>query len=398
MKAEKATIIKNGNVNLESINVPDTIKPELKEVEVLVDPKDFNIENVEEKRVPIESIITYFEKEYLEITTAEYSDEIAERAVALRKKHVKVRNQAVSVFKGQKEYWLEGGRVVDKKRNDTVKQIEEREAKLLEIETTKQRLEMERINSMMAERKEVLKKFDIDADTIPEIRAMGDAMWKTYLIGVEANYKARKEAESKAEEEKKEREERQNKLFEIGLKFNGEGFIFKNDFGYIDIHHTDVLCWDKEKFQSELKKVTGLKQGWEKDQEVKDEQARIENEKLKKENEEKEKQLAEANKKKNEEIAKAKRIADEKLKKEKDERLKLEKELNDKKVAEQKAKDEEEARIEAEAKMGDKAKMDSLISSIEEIKTKFSFKSKANQKKFESVQVLLDKVIDYVKK
>jgi hypothetical protein len=73
--------------------------------------------------------------------------------------------------------------------------------------------------------------------------------------------KAREEAELQAEKERVQKDKqdflhkRQNsrtrQLLDLGLQFNGDSFLFNKEGVYINFHHTDVLCfeddrWDKE--------------------------------------------------------------------------------------------------------------------------------------------------------
>lgn len=87
-----------------------------------------------------------------------------------------------------------------------------------------------------------------------------------------------------------------------------------------------------------------------------------------------------------------------KLKTERDERERVQKELEAKAEAERKAKEAEEARIQSELNKGDAAKVKDLIHDLETLKTKYSFKSAKNKKMYADVSVLIDKVINHIKK
>lgn len=127
-----------------------------------------------------------------------------------------------------------------------------------------------------------------------------------------------------------------------------------------------------------------------KDAEAKAEQDRLEKEKA--EQAERERVKAENEKLKAENEAKEKE-----LEKEREKQRQLEKELNDKKEAEAKAKADEEARAEAELSKGDKSKFEDLVKELEDLKSKYSFKSTIYKSKQNAVNTLIDKIINHVK-
>ncbi|NQY41977.1 MAG: hypothetical protein HRT87_01320, partial [Legionellales bacterium] len=85
------------------------------------------------------------------------------------------------------------------------------------------------------------------------------------------------------------------------------------------------------------------------------------------------------------------------LKAEKEAREKLEAELKAKQDAEVEAKKQEEAKIEAELNKGDEAKIDDLISELNSLKDKYTFKSAKNKKIYTQVGLLIDKVTNHIK-
>lgn len=101
------------------------------------------------------------------------------------------------------------------------------------------------------------------------------------------------------------------------------------------------------------------------------------------------------------------KIRDEKLRKERvahDAAMKLERDKAAKLQAEIDAKAEKErleevdrlAKIEADLSKGDAAKLQDMLNDLEIIKTKYSFKSKKNQKLYSDVIILIDKIINHV--
>lgn len=313
-----------------------------KDFEVLVDPKEFGIETGDDKRVLITDVFAFYEKEYNEIISAtEITTELSEKASSLRKKVGKIRIGISKIHKAKKEYWLNGGRSVDAWKNDNSAIVEEKERKLQEIETHFQRIEQERISKMREARIEILKQYDVDGTLIPTIAIMDETVWESFLMGERLKFEAKKEQERIAEEQR----------------------------------------IAKEKADAEER-----------------EKMRLENERLRSEAKKREAELEMERKKQAEILAKQKAESDAKLKAEREEKAKIESELKAKQDAEAKAKADEDARVEAEANMGDKQKVEALIEDLIQIKSKYQFKSKKNQKMFSDVQGLIDKVISHIKK
>lgn len=149
---------------------------------------------------------------------------------------------------------------------------------------------------------------------------------------------------------------------------------------------------------------------------VRQEEIRIENEKLKAEAEKREKELAAERKKIEAEREAERKIAADKqkaiedaakverekaeslAKAEAEKRERLEAALKAKEDAERKAKEDEEARLQAELSKGDSAKVDDLISDLDQLKKKYVFKSQKNKKMYADVSILIEKVIQYIQK
>ena len=77
---------------------------------------------------------------------------------------------------------------------------------------------------------------------------------------------------------------------------------------------------------------------------------------------------------------------------------KLEAELEANKQAKIKAENDRLADIETNAKKGDTAKVSDLIKDLKVIKKKYNFKSNKNQKMYADVSILIDKLINHIKK
>jgi hypothetical protein len=50
--------------------------------------------------------------------------------------------------------------------------------------------------------------------------------------------------------------ERAEKLFEMGLRFDGEQFTYP--YRSINVHHTDVLCMSDETFNNVVEEIKGI--------------------------------------------------------------------------------------------------------------------------------------------
>jgi len=79
------------------------------------------------------------------------------------------------------------------------------------------------------------------------------------------------------------------------------------------------------------------------------------------------------------------------------ERKALEAELSAKAAEEKRKADEAEAMLQAELLKGDSDKFGDLIKDLETLKTKYSFKSTVNKKKYTDVAILLDKIITHIR-
>lgn len=242
---------------------------------------------------------------YETLITQELSPTLCKDAHDLRVKLVKVRTGIAEIHKTQKAYFLAAGRFVDEWKKKETAPVEQMEEKLEEIEKYYENLEKERKAKLKAERMEGLAKYEVDG-SLMLLAEMTDDVWINYLAGVKLQYEARKEAERKAEEDR-------------------------------------LAAIEAEKKRQE--------------------EIRLENERLKKEAEEREKTAAAERKKleaEREKAEKARRDAEEKARKEKEEadrKLKAEQEEARKKLeAIQAEKDKAEAELRAKGETEERAK------------------------------------------
>ena len=126
------------------------------------------------------------------------------------------------------------------------------------------------------------------------------------------------------------------------------------------------------------------------------ERLRVENERLKAEAREREEKRRAEIEKIEASIRAAKAKAEAKAAAERAEREKIEKELQAKRDAEAKAEAERLAKIEAELSMGDRAKFNHFLNDLENLTTKYEFKSKKYKTLYFSACELIGKTINYV--
>jgi hypothetical protein len=335
--------------------------------------QDYGINEVQEKELVSNLPQILLERDVL---TPQYDEvmrmDINDLATAKRAKEVRLliqknRTQGILVWhKKAKEYFLRGGQFVDAKKNRETPVNERMEGELMGIEKNAENLEIDRLEKIKSDRIAELSKY---SEIIPEsLGMMEDEVYKSYLVGCKVAYEARIEAEKKAELdrlriEQEEKEERERVA--------------------------------KENEKLKLEAIEAAKKA---------ESERIERERVAKIEADKrakelaiEKAKAEAEKKARE-VAEAKREAEFQatLKAEKEAREKLENEANERAEAEKKAQEEVEAKRQIELSKGDEAKFNDLISDLQSIKSKYSFKSKTNIKKYSDVGVLIDKIINHI--
>ncbi len=301
-------------------------------------------------------------KEFEEVSKLGITEENLPKFKELRLRIVKNRTQGINKWhKANKEFFLTGGKFVDAIKNREIVINEQMEDKLMDAEKHFENLEKERISKLQVERVVLLSEFVEDASE-RDLAGMENDVWESYLatkkqahldkIQAELDAERERQAKIKAEKEEQERIRKEN----TKLKAEAE---------------------EKER----LAKIEAEKRAKE------DAERKIREEKERKERAEYESKL------------KAELKAKEKVEREeRQKREKLEAELKAKKEAEQKAKEEEEARLQAELNKGDNAKVKDLILNLEELKSKYSFKSSKNINMYKEVGVLIDKISAHINK
>ena len=333
---------------------------------VKVDHKEFGLEEskaneltvglktiLEERKVLIDS---YIETIKLEITEDNLS--------AFKELRLQIRDNRTKGIepwhKVNKQFFLTGGRFVDAIKNKEVAENERMEAKLMEAEKYFENLEKERVDKLTAERYESCLPFVNDISLIlPDLGSMPESLWDNYIIGLKASFEAKKAEDKRIEDER------------------------------IAAEKAEI---ERQKaIEVENKKLKAEREANEKKQEAerleRERLAKIEADKLAKQEA---LRIAEQEKKQKE--------YEYKLKAEREEKERIENELRIKQDCEQKAIEAAEALKQAELNKGDSDKVKDLINDLKALKTKYSFKSAKNVKKYNGVSELLDKVIYYIEK
>lgn len=293
--------------------------------------------------------------------------EVIEKARRLRIDIARVRIETEKIRKEQKEEYLRAGKAIDGVSNILKWAVADKENRLKEIENYFEIQEQKRLEELQTKRADMLSAYVEDAHE-RNLSGMEEDVWNAYFQTKKKEYEDRIEAERKAEENRIAREK-------------------------AEAQERERIRWENERLKKEAEERERLAE-IEAEKRAKEEAARLAKEKAERHaREEKERKEREAFEAK----LRAEREAREKIEREeRAKREKLEAELRAKAEAEQKAKEAEEARIQAELSKGDAAKIKDLISDLENIKAKYSFKSAKNKKMYNDVSVLIDKVIEHI--
>lgn len=275
---------------------------------VKIKASDYGLEESKAKEIealflPMLAKMSELESEYNDILKNEINPETCQRAKDLRLAYVKIRTGTADIHKKAKEFYLNGGRFVDGWKNAQLFASGEKEKTLKNIEDHFENQERERLEKLRADRLELLKPY-----TEIEPLALGHMeqdVFDNYLTGVKLAHEQRIAAEKKAEEDR-------------------------------------LAAIEAER--------------------IRQENIRIENEKLKADAIEKER-LAEIERKKNADILRkeqekaAKERADllAKAEAERKEKERLEKEIADKKAADEKIRKDAEMKLQVEQRAKEKA-------------------------------------------
>ena len=313
-----------------------------------------------------ELLITEFE----DVSKLELTQENLPIFKKLRLAIVKNRTQGINKWHTtNKAFFLTGGKFVDAIKNKEILINEQMEDKLMEAEKHFENLEIERVKKLNDERIELVKPYLEDTEHL-HLSDMEQDVFEAFLLTKKNNYEAivRAEKERELERISKEKEElerlEKQRLENILLKKEAEAREKEAEAREREL--------EKERLEAE-KKAEAIR----KEQAIKDAKIKAENDaKINIEKEAREKLQAELKAKEDAEI---KRISDN----------------NARIIAEKK---EAEATLQAQLNKGDADKVKDLINELESLKTKYSFKSANNKKMYSDTGLLIDKVVNHIKK
>lgn len=384
-----------------------------------VKPTEYGIEEKKANELTKGLDVVIKEREHLigefnEISLLEVTEENIPKFKELRLKIVKNRTQGINKWhKASKEFFLAGGRFVDAIKNKENQINEQMEAKLMDAEKHFENLEKERIEKLNKERIEKIMPYVEDVFGL-DLGNMAEDVFNAYYESKKKEHEERLETERKAEAERIENERKQKvlneRLFEISKYGNHAPTKPLLDTSEKD--WKELLRISKEnlaEYEAKQEKIRKENERLKKEAEERDRLAKLEEEKRTKQEAERKAKEDVERKEREEKQRKEREAYEAKLKSEREERErveqeerqkreKLEAELKAKQEAERKAKEEEEARLQAELNKGDADKVKDLISELEALKSKYTFKSEKNKKMYNDVAVLLDKTIQFINK
>lgn len=358
---------------------------------------------------PMSSKLAEFEDGFNEIITESsngITEELTKKAKRLRLDIGKIRIETGKIKDSQKESIKLEDRAIMGVHNFLVLAIKEKEDRLSSIEKHFEKIQEEKHQQLQNKRVKLITQY-VENASEKDLAGMEEDVFNAYLFKVKVDYEARIEAEKKAEVERIENErldKLENERYVKILPY--QQFWTCEDYALRTMSQTNF-----ETIVSDLEKAKTK-------HETEQENIRIENERLRKEAEEKEKKRISEEKKRKEAEEKERKIRKEKEQKEreaheaalkevreeceriereeKEKREKLEAELREKKEAEAKAKADKEARVQAELNKGDAEKVSNLISDLKTLQTKYTFKSKKNQKMYLDVIELINKIVSHI--
>jgi len=366
-------------------------------------------EQLEALRTPYEEIVGQM--------SGGITPELAMQAKRARLDIVKIRTSTDKARKGQKDFYLQAGRAIDAVAKLFIQDAEALEANLERIETHHERIEKQRLQDLQTERETELRKYSVDASTVG-LCNMAQDVWDAYIGAQKVKYEA---WQKHLEEERIENEKRiavaalHNERREKALPFHDFWSQFERDLNFGEVSQADFDAFmvrieaakqaeaerqlqiqaENERLQAEAERQRQIEAERERLRAIKDAEAEAERQK---EREAAEAAIKAANEERAREQAKAdaeRRELEAKIKAKEDAERKAVADAEAKRIQDEK---DTEAAKQAELSKGDAAKFADFVADLEALKTKYSFKSAANQKKYADAGVLLSKIIDHVSK
>ena len=372
------------------ISNPKTEGVSVLDVEELKGIGPSKAEVIKQAFAPMVQMLESFEESYNEVVSEAslgITPQITAKAKRLRLDIGRVRIDTGKLKDQQKEYIKLEDKAIMGVHNILVWAVTEKEDKLKEIEKHYELQEQKRLEKLQADRAELLAPYvedaferDLSKFEDDEFEALLSAKKQAQADKVAAELKAEEEriAKEKAEKEAIAKIEIENAILKkeaelrIAEENKKKALVSKRSeelVPYINFirDYNSVINSEEEDYQKQLVDLEKAKSLQDKHN-AEQEQIRI----------------------KKEEAAKTA------TKLEKEKREKLEKELADRKLAEEKLLAEKEASLQAELSKGDAAKFEDLLTDLENLKSKYEFKSEKNKRLYSSTGELLDKIIGYL--
>lgn len=253
--------------------------------------------------------------------------------------------------------------------------------------------EEKRIAQLRVKRTEALRPYMGDQADKMQLGELEEETFNSILEGQKSAFEERKrkeqEEKQRLEQEEQERSQLESKknirvrqLLDLGLRFNGDSFLFEKGEVYINFHHTDILSFNDERWNKEFEKATIVVNKFNEEAKLKAEEEAIEREKIRIDNERLKKEQFEK---------------DQKLALEKAARQKLEREKAEREEAERKQQEEKLKAERKEKRLPDAKKLLALSEQIQNIQLP-DLKEKETQEISIQVKGLLLKVSDFINK
>lgn len=303
--------------------------------EITLNPTEFGIDEnrgleIVNKFSPLQFEINAYNEQYKSILESELTEELTVKARDLRLKLKDIRTKQVNkIHKSEKDFYLQGGRFVDAWKNKLNTIIEVQEDKLQQIEDYFLNIEKQKIEDLRNSRWLRLKEYtDLEPN---DLGLMSEDIFNATLNGF-IQIEKEKELEQKRIEEEKAEEERILKLHNLRKEKTLPFFDFWNE----EDKKQNLGIISESDFNTFFDRIQLNK----KEFDIKQEEFRKENERLRLDAELKQK-----------EIEKQQKIEAEKLRKEILEKEKLEAEIKANKIKlekEEQAKKEEQERLRLE--------------------------------------------------
>jgi len=340
----------------------------------IIKASDYGIEQktgngIEDSFAPIVAETKELTKTYALLLSEEMSAELCEKAKAFDKLLLATEKNIIKTHKLQKDFSLQYGRLCDAHKNQKMNPITQMREKMGAVKKHFETIEADRLKALQLQRAERLAVYVEDAHERNLIKFEEDEFEALYTIK-KKEYEIRIELEKQAEADRIAKEKA-----EAGER-------------------------ERIRLENETLKAEAIERERLATIEA-DKRAKADADRLAKEQSEAKARQAkedEAQRLRDIEAKKQRDAYEAVLKAQREEQQKLSDQLKAKEESEAKAKRDEAQRLQSELSKGDEAKLIDLLKDLTTLKTKYTFKSDKNVKMYVDVSLLIDKVINHIKK